>query len=262
MERLASGMRINRAADDAAGLGISERMRAQIRGVEQANRNIQDGISLVQTIDGVLNEVHSILQRARELAVQWNSGTLSWGDKAALRDEMFALSNEIGRLEDVSQFNGIMLLQDATAQVTLQVGANDGEIISFNLADLMGPNVGNLVRGNTFFALPWIDADVDGFDFHIDDVSAARARFGAIQNRLEHAHANNSTYQGNLMDAESRIRDTDMAQEMTNLTRQQLLQSAGTTMLLFASNSPARVLDLIAGNSGSSSSPGLAAAPA
>lgn len=250
MERLSSGLRINRAADDAAGLGVSERMRGQIRGLEQANRNIQDGMSLVQTIDGVLNEVHSILQRARDLAVQWNSGTLSSNDKWALRQEMFALSNEIGRLGEVTEFNGIKLLQDPTAVITLQVGANSGETITFNLARLMGPTVGDLVRPNTFWALPWAEADVAGFDMHIDDVSKARGRFGAIQNRLEHAHGANTALQENLMQAESRIRDTDMALEMVAFSRHQLLQQSGMAALMFANKSPARVLDLLSPRGG------------
>ena len=250
MQRLSSGLRINSAADDAAGLGISERMRAQIGGLQQANRNIQDGISLLQTIDGALNEVHSILQRARTLAVQWNNGTLDFAAKAAIRDEMFALSDEIGRIEQSTQFNGINLLQNASARVTLQIGANNGEILAITLADLMGPTVGNLVRPNTFFALPWVPADVPGFDMHITDVSAARARFGAMQNRLEHTlNANNAAIE-NLSEAESRIRDVDMAQEMTELTRQQILQRSASTMLTFANLTPGRMIGLLMDGSG------------
>lgn len=244
MQRLSSGLRINSAADDAAGLGISEKMRAQIRGLDQANRNIRDGLSMLQTMDGALAEVHSILQRARELAVEWNGGTMDFQSRALIRSEMFALSDEIARIEQATTFNGVQLLASNTAVVTLQVGANNGETITVSLVDLFGPNVGNLVRPNTFFALPWVDADVFGFDLHIDDVSSARARIGAVMNRLEHAMNANEATQANLMDAESRIRDVDFAQELTTLVRQQVLQATGTTALLFANHSPRRMLDL------------------
>jgi flagellin len=247
MQRLSSGFRINSAADDAAGLGISEKMRSQMRGLEQANRNIQDGISMLQTIDGALSEVHSILQRARELCVEWNNNVISWSDKLAIRDEMFALSDEIARIEQVTEFNGVKLLQSSTAAVTLQVGANSGEVVTVTLVDLFGPTVGNLVRPNTFFALPWVDADITGMDFHIDDVSAARARIGAAENRLEHTLNSNTTYLENLTGAESRIRDVDVAAEMTEFTKQQILQQTGTTALLFANHTPQRLLDLLPG---------------
>lgn len=245
MQRLSSGLRINTAGDDAAGLGVSEKMRAQIRGLEQANRNIQDGISLLQTMEGALEQVHSILQRARELAVEWNGGAMDFQSRALIQQEMFALSDEISRIEDVTSFNGIQLLADNTAVVTLQVGANDGEIITVSLFSLFGPGVGDLVRPNTFFALPWVEADVYGFDLHIDDVSQARGRVGAVINRLEHAMAANQSAHDNLMDAESRIRDVDFASELTEMTKQQLLQSSGTTMLIFANYSSRRVLDLL-----------------
>ncbi|MBC7643540.1 MAG: flagellin FliC, partial [Thermoleophilia bacterium] len=203
MQRLSSGLRINSAADDAAGLGISERMRSQIRGLEQAGRNIQDGISLLQTIEGSLQEVHAILHRARDLAVQWNNDTNSFADKMGIRAEMFALSDEIASIEQRTEFNGIKLLQSSATQVTFQVGANNSDTISVTLADLFGPTVGNLVRPNTFFALPWQPADIAGFDLHIEDVSAARSKFGALINRLEHSYNVTQTTQENLMAAES-----------------------------------------------------------
>lgn len=245
MKRLSSGMRINSAADDAAGLGISERMRSQIRGLEQANRNIGDGISMLQTMEGALNEVHSILQRARELAVQWNNDTYSFVDKLGIRNEMFALSDEIARIEQATTFNGVALLQNANIAVTLQIGANSNEIVTVSMIDLFGPNVGNLVRPNTFFALPWVQADINGFDLHIDDVSAARSRIGSMVSRLEHMLSANEQTQQNLMSAESQIRDTDFAQELTAMTQQQVLQASGATMLIFAQRSPQRVLDLL-----------------
>lgn len=262
MRRLSSGLRINSAADDAAGLGVAERMRSQIRGLEQANRNIQDGISLLQTLEGSLQEVHSILQRARDLAVQQVNGTYSFTDKVAIREELFALSAEIGRIEQVTEFNGIKLLQDDTTLVTFQIGANGGEILAINLVDLMGPNVGDLIRPNTFFTVPWWPADIDGFDMHITDVATARGRVGSTINRLEHAMRANEQSMEALMGAESRIRDTDMAKEMAALTKAQILQQSGTTALLFAQQTPARLVDLLsnAGRAGNDTDRGLASA--
>ncbi|MCW2923415.1 MAG: flagellin domain protein [Thermoleophilia bacterium] len=244
MQRLSSGLRINSAADDAAGLGISERMRGQISGLEQATRNIQDGMSLVDTMEAALSEVHSILQRARQIAVQFNNDTYSFEDKQNMATELMSLSDEIARIEDSTTFNGISLLQSATAVVTLQVGANTGETIAVSLVDLFGPGL-NLVRPVSFFTLPWLPADIAGLDLHIDDVSQARARLGAISNRLEYARSANLNQQEQLMGAESRIRDADMAAEMTQLVRQQVLQQSGTKMLGIANQSAARVLDLL-----------------
>jgi flagellin len=245
MQRLSSGLRINTAADDAAGLGISERMRSQIRGLEQAGRNIQDGISLLQTIEGALQEVHSILHRARDLAVQWNNDTISWNDKMAIWAEWATLSDEVARIERDTTFNGMPLLQSNTTQLTLQVGANNGEVMTMTLLDLFGPGVGNLVRPNTFFALPWLQSDIPGFDLHIDDVAAARGTVGAMINRLEHTYSDVQNRIENLSSAESRIRDVDFAKEMTEFTHQQVLQQSGTMMLIFANQTPARLLDLL-----------------
>lgn len=246
MQRLSSGLRVNSAADDAAGLGISERLRGQIRGVERANRNIQDGISLLNTMDAALEGVQSILQRAREIAVQFNNGTYSWADKDAMSVELVALSNEIARIESTTQFNDIMLLQDATATVTLQVGANDGETVLISLADLFGPGL-SLVRPVSFFTLPWIPSDIAGLDAHISDVAAARGRVGSTVTRLEHAMNANMIQAESLMAAESRIRDTDMAKEMTNLAKQQILQQSGMAMLATSTGSRSRVLGLLSG---------------
>lgn len=244
MQRLSSGLRVNSAADDAAGLGISERMRAQIRGLEQANRSLQDGISLLRTMEGALETVHSILHRARELAVQYNNGTLSWGAKDAISAELTMLSHEVARIEDTTHFNGIALLQDATATITLQVGANQGEVILVSLTDLFGPGL-SLVRPATFFVIPWIDADIVGFDAHISDVATARGRIGGQMNRLQHALAANQGAQGALMAAESRIRDVDVALEMVSLTRAKLLQQSGLAVLQTTHDQHARVLQLL-----------------
>ena len=233
MERLSSGLRINKAADDAAGLGISEKMRSQIRGLAQSQRNIQDGVSMVQTAEGNLDEVHSILQRVRELAVQYKNGSLSTAGKGAIQSEVDALSSEITRIQGAAQFNGIDLLGSASA-VTFQVGANDGQTISITFAAVSVSSYATL----STLSLSTIDSDVD-------KVSAARSGFGAVQNRLEHALAVTGSYQENLTSAESRIRDVDMAEEMVNLTKNQILQSAGTAMLAQANQAPQAVLQLL-----------------
>lgn len=230
MERLSSGLRINTAADDAAGLGISERLRGQIRSIEQANRNIQDGISLLQTAEAVLDTVHSILHRARELGVQYNNGTNDTRTRLTILTEMVQLSHEIHRIEQTAEFNGVPLLQSNSEEITLQVGANDGETITFRMADLFGMSTA-LVHPNTFFIAPFAPSNLDILDGHISDVATARARFGALVNRLEHTLSANLAKQEGYMAAESRIRDADMAMEATTLARQQLLQQSGTAML-------------------------------
>src|SRR5919205_1143851 len=203
MEKLSSGMRINRAADDAAGLAISERMRAQIRGVAQATRNAQDGISLVQTAEGSLDEVHSMLQRVRELAVQYKNGSLSNNDRLALQSEVNQLASEIERIGSSAEFNGIKVL-NAAQSMTFQVAA-------------------------------------------IDAVSQQRSTFGAVQNRFEHLMNGLSVYHENLVASESRIRDVDMAEEMVTMTKFQILQQAGTSMLAQANQLPQSVLSLLRG---------------
>lgn len=246
MRRLSSGFRINSGADDAAGLGISERLRGQIRGLEAANRNIQDGISMLQTAEAALNTVHQILHRARELAVQYNNGTYSTSQKQAISRELIQLSNEVARIEGQTRFNGIALLQNAMTTITLQVGAGSTatDTISVSMADLFGPGLA-LVRPVTFFTLPWLSADINGFDLHIRDVSTARSRFGAVANRLEHAMTANQNRIENLMAGESRIRDVDMAQEMMVLARQKVLQQSSMAMLAHAQGSRSRISQLL-----------------
>jgi flagellin len=245
MQRLSSGLRINAARDDAAGLGISERLRGQIRGLEQAGRNVQDGISLLQTMDGALAEVHSILQRVRELAVQRNNGLLAFADKNAIKAEFLGLCTEIGRIEETTEFNGIPLLQNASAVLTFQVGANGGDAITVSLVDLLGSSAGSLVRPNTFYTVSWGSADLAGLDMHIQDVAVARGRLGATQNRLEYAYSANEQQRESLLGAESRIRDVDVAAEMTNLTRSRILQQGATAMLSQAHQTSRVVLDLL-----------------
>jgi flagellin len=238
MERLSSGLRINKAADDAAGLGISEKMRSQIRGLAQAQRNIQDGVSMVQTAEGNLDEVHSILQRIRELAVQYKNGSLSTAGKGAIQSEVDQLSAEITRIGTSAVFNGISLLSASTS-VTFQVGANDNETIAISfssLATAVGSAYSNLAT-----------ASLGAIDVAVDAVTAMRSGLGAVQNRLEHALSVTGIYQENLTSAESRIRDVDMAEEMVNLTKNQILQQAGTAMLAQANQAPQSVLSLLRG---------------
>ena len=238
MERLSSGLRINKAADDAAGLGISEKMRSQIRGLAQAQRNIQDGVSMVQTAEGNLDEVHSILQRIRELAVEYRNGSLSTAGKGAIQSEVDQLSAEITRIGNAAVFNGVSLLSGTTS-VTFQVGANDNETIAISFSSL-ATAVGSAYSDLATASLAAIDTAVDA-------VTAMRSGFGAVQNRLEHALSVTGIYQENLTSAESRIRDVDMAEEMVTLTKNQILQQAGTAMLAQANQAPQSVLSLLRG---------------
>ena len=239
MEKLSSGMRINRAADDAAGLAISEGMRAQIRGTAQATRNAQDGISMVQTAEGALNEMHSILQRVRELAVQWSNGTLSTSDQSKIDSEVAQLTAELIRIRDSSTFNGISLFgaSGAGTTVTIQVGAN-GNIDAASNTNRIGVTLNALAFGT-------VSMDVSQIDIAITSVSQVRADLGAVQNRLEHAVANLGVYQENLTASESRIRDVDVAQEMVKFTRLQILSQSGTAMLAQANQGAQGVLSLL-----------------
>jgi flagellin len=238
MEKLSSGMRINRAADDAAGLAISEGMRAQIRGTAQASRNAQDGISLVQTAEGSLNEMHSILQRVRELAVQYGNGTLSTTDQAKITAEVAQLTAELVRIRDSSTFNGIALFSSSAATtITIQVGGNQN-LDSSNNTNRIGVTT-NALDFST------ISMDVSQIDTAIASVSTVRSDLGAKQNRLENAVSNLGVYQENLTSAESRIRDVDVAQEMVNFTRLQILSQSGTAMLAQANQAPQSVLSLL-----------------
>ena len=239
MERLSSGYRINRAADDAAGLSISEKLTAQINGLDQAGRNSQDAVSLVQTAEGSLDEVHEMLQRVRELAVQYKNGTLSASDRLSIQSEVNQLSSEIERIGQSVEFNGIALLS-SSGTVTFQVGANDGEIITVSTISL-GQTVGTAAFGLTATGA----SDIDEIDQAISAVSSQRTKLGAVQNRLEHAMNALSTYQENLVASESRIKDVDMAAEMVEYTKLQVLQQAGTSVLAQANQSGQGVLSLL-----------------
>jgi flagellin len=256
MEKLSSGYRINRAADDAAGLAISEKMRGQIGGLAQAQRNAQDGISLVQTAEGALGEVHSMLQRVRDLSTQFKNGTLSADDKDAIAAEVFQIAGEVKNIAEDTKFNGNVLLEGAT--FSFQVGANDSETITTSAATLSGAigtaGTGGLVEltglSSAGAAKTALDAGgalagLSTIDNAIKNVSTVRANFGAVQNRLEHRLNNLATYQENLTASESRIRDVDMASEMTKFTKLNILQQAGTSMLAQANQAPQGVLSLL-----------------
>src|SRR5689334_13864740 len=189
MERLSSGYRINRAADDAAGLAISEKMRAQIGGLDQAQRNAQDAVSLVQTAEGALNEVHAMLQRVRDLAVQFNNGTLASADQAAITAEVAQLCAEISKIGQDTKFNGIALLSGSTA-ITFQVGAEDGQTISLSGVALFGSSSTFQVDSNIFSFSATGSVTLASIDASISNVSAVRGTLGATSNRLDHTLTN------------------------------------------------------------------------
>jgi flagellin len=239
MARLSSGYRINSAADDAAGLSISERMRGQIRGLAQAGVNAADGISMVQTGEAALGEVHSMLQRTRELAVQYNNGSLSTTDRTAIQSEVNQLASEIERIGSQTAFNGTKVL-NSVSSVTFQVGANDGEVVSAPTISL------GAAIGTAAFSLG-ASTDMAEIDAAINAVSDQRSVFGAVQNRMEYTVRSIATYQENLVSAESRIRDVDMAAELVTKTKLQILTQAGTAMLAQANQSNQGVLQLLQG---------------
>lgn len=246
-ERLSSGLRIVRAGDDAAGLAISERMRARVRSLEQAGRNTRDGISLVQTAEGALNEVQNILGRMRELSIQSANGTLTAADQDSLDTEFQALLGEVTRIANATDFNGLSLLGSAST-ITIQVGAGTvaaADTIDVTLADTTATGLGLAAEsigsaGNTTTAIAAVDAA-------IDSLSTVRSNLGAVQNRLESAARNTDVQVENLVAAESRIRDVDVAKETASLTRGQILQQAGVAILAQANQAPQSALSLLQG---------------
>jgi flagellin len=243
MERLSSGYRINSAADDAAGLSISEKLDAQVSSLQQAQQNAQDAVSLVQTADGSMNEVQSMLQRVRDLAVEYNNGTLSSSDQAAITNEVAQLCAEISQIGQQTQFNGIALLT-AGATITFQVGADDGEVVTVNALKLFGSG-STFAVDSAIFSFSGSTITLASIDSAIDAVSTARSTFGAVQNRLQHTLNNLATYQENLSASESSIKDVDMASEMVNFTKLQVLQQAGTAMVAQANSDQQSVLKLL-----------------
>ncbi|MDL5143066.1 flagellin Hag [Bacillus atrophaeus] len=293
MEKLSSGLRINRAGDDAAGLAISEKMRGQIRGLDMASKNSQDGISLIQTAEGALTETHSILQRVRELAVQANNtGTQDTTDLGAIQDEIGSLLEEIGGVDgaskgisDRTQFNGKNLLNGDFSsasgnQLQFQIGANDQQTLTVNIEDMSVKSLGTAdtttkdedgkdvttkgfkiadldvtkLTGKAADGTALSDEDKTKFSFEnqlsaIDaatkQVSTQRSKLGAVQNRLEHTINNLGASSENLTAAESRIRDVDMAKEMSEFTKNNILSQASQAMLAQANQQPQSVLQLL-----------------
>nr|HDJ1434878.1 flagellin FliC [Enterobacter asburiae] len=246
IERLSSGLRINSAKDDAAGQAIANRMTSQIKGMTQAARNANDGISMAQTAEGSLNEINNNLQRVRELAVQASNGTNSTSDLASLQDEVTARLAEINRVAGKTDFNGIKLL-DGTAgtagKVKIQVGVNDGDTIDL---DLSGAKADTTTLGVNAIDLKAMTAtDLDTIDKAIAKVDTARSGLGAVQNRFTSAINNLNNTSNNLSAAQSRIQDADYATEVSNMSRAQILQQAGTSVLSQANQVPQTVLSLL-----------------
>jgi flagellin len=249
LEKLSSGLRINRAADDAAGLAISEGLRAQVGGLKVAVRNAQDGISVVQTAEGALTETHSILQRMRDLAVQAsNHGALTDTDKAKADEEFQALAKELDDIASKTTFNGTKLLNGSYSSMNFQVGSNAGETLTVSIGNMAASGASSLFgatgAGNISSASS-ASAAISAVTSAIGTVSTERAKLGAVQNRLEHKINNLNATVENLTASESRIRDTDMAQEMVSFTRSQILSQAGTAMLAQANQASQGVLSLL-----------------
>ena len=246
--RLSTGLRIASAADDAAGLAISERLRARIRSIDQASRNAQDGISLVQTAEGAMQEVNSILVRMRELAVQASNGTTSGADKDTLNDEFQALIQEVDRISSATDFNGIQLLDGTTASLTLQVGADTVagvDTLDVSLVDVSAASltISALDIGSTGVQ----STAIVNIDAAIDAISQGRGDLGAIQNRLGGLISNLQVSSENLSAAESRIRDVDVASESAALTKNTILQQAAISVLAQANVQPQAALSLLQG---------------
>jgi flagellin len=247
MERLSSGLRINRAADDAAGLAVSEGMRSQIRGMNVASRNAQDGVSMVQVADGALGNVGDMLQRVRDLAVQASNGTLTDAQRKNLDTEVQQVLTEIGKTGTDTEFNGLKILAGSVATaasaVTLQVGANASQNIAFTIGTVSTSDLG--ISGIAVSTAASATAAIASLDAAISTVTTSRANLGAIQNRLEHTINRLGMTSENLQAAESRIRDADMASEMIDFTKHQILQQSGMAMLAQANQSPQSVLSLL-----------------
>ncbi|MFZ5353324.1 MAG: flagellin [Bacillota bacterium] len=244
LEKLSSGYRINRAGDDAAGLSISEKMRGQIRGLTQASRNAQDGISLIQTAEGALSETHAILQRMRELAVQAANDTNVTADRTAIKTELDDLSLEITRIATKTQFNNQNLLDNTFENKTIQIGANANETLTFSIGGMTAADL-TVSTNNTVDTAANAGTTVSIINSAIGIVSTERAKLGAKQNRLEHTIKNLDTAAENLQASESRIRDVDMAKEMMAFTKNNILNQAATAMLAQANQAPQGVLQLL-----------------
>jgi flagellin len=246
-EKLASGFRVNRAGDDAAGLAISEKMRSQVRGLDRASTNAQDGISVVQTAEGALNEVHSILQRMNELATQAANDTNTSMDRSQIQLEINQLGSEIDRISSTTQFNTMDLLDGSFSKKNLQVGSLAGQKIELSISSMSssGLKLGKAGASLKVSSFSKAGASMKLIQKAIDLVSTQRARLGAVQNRLEHTIANLDTSSENTSAAESRIRDTDMAKEMVTYSKNNILAQAGQSMLAQANQSTQGALSLL-----------------
>ena len=244
-EKLSSGYQVNRAADDAAGLSISEKMRNQIRGINQAVKNSEDGVSLIQTAEGNMNEIHSILQRMGELATKAANDVNATEDRKAIADEMTELRNEIDSISSKAAFNGTKLLTGDFKSKFLQVGANAKENMEIAIKT-MNTTALKLSKGDVSVSSHALASHaMSQISSAIKTVSAARSELGAKQNRLNYTINNLENYSENLTSAESQIRDTDMATEMTNYTKNNILQQAAQSMLAQANQQPQAILQLL-----------------
>ncbi len=245
IEKLSSGLRVNRAGDDAAGLSISEKMRAQIRGLNMASKNAQDGISLIQTAEGALDEVHAMLQRMRELAVQAANDTNVAEDRGFIADELKQLSDEIEAISGRAEFNTQKLLDGTFTGKRFHVGANDTQTISVKIGKLTAASLGVTAASIAVTSATTAGKTITQINKAITKVSAERSQLGAVQNRLEHTIKNLDNSAENLQAAESRLRDTDMAKEMSSFTKSNILAQASQAMLAQANQLPQQVLQLL-----------------
>lgn len=249
LEKLSSGYKINRAGDDAAGLAISEKMRAQIKGLDMASKNSQDSISLIQTAEGALNETHAILQRMRELAVQSRNDTNENTDRAFLQDEVKQLKDEIDRIANTTEFNEKKLLSGkfsgGTNSLTFQIGANEGQTMKLQIGNMQVKSLSTSLTNASVSTGSKASYAINTIDDAIKKVSTQRSALGAVQNRLEHTINNLGAASENLTAAESRIRDTDMAAEMMAFTKNNILTQAAQSMLAQANQQPQGVLQLL-----------------
>ena len=244
-EKLSSGYKINRAGDDAAGLSISEKMRSQIRGLNKASSNAQDGISLIQVAEGALNESHSILQRMNELATQAANDTNTSTDRTAIQEELTQLTSELDRIYSTTQFNAMNLLDGSFSNKSLQVGSLSGQVISISIGKMNASSLGISTNSVKVSTNAVAGKAMTVIQKAIDKVSKERSKLGALQNRLEHTINNLDTTSENTQSAESRIRDTDMAKEMVNYSKNNILAQAGQSMLAQANQSNQGVLSLL-----------------
>ena len=246
LEKLSSGYRINRAGDDAAGLAISEKMRAKIKGLESAMSNSQDAISLVQTAEGAMQEIHSMLNRMAELATKASNSTYDATDRQAIKDELDAMTSEINRIADSIEFNGTKLM-NAAGTLKLRIGdTNDSyNELELTLTNMHAESIGLTAGGLKVSTVAEADTSLAAIKAAIDNVSKARSYFGANQNRLDHTMNNLGTTTENLTAAESRIRDVDMASEMINYTKNSVLVQSAQAMLAQANLQPQSILQLL-----------------